>query len=132
MKRFRKSVLIALAIFAAAIAAYAANSRLASPESVARTDSYRVWIALLKGFEGDVYYVGNDSANAYFRIGRVFWSYYKVPACAARAPQSFQVGAGKPYVVRLHVQSDNSINVGKSCSQEQGYELGQLDRAWSR
>jgi hypothetical protein len=129
MKRFRKPALIALAIFAVAVAACAGYSRLASPESVAQNDSYRVWIALLKGFDGDVYYVGSDSANAYFRIGRLFWSYYKVPACAARAPQLFQVGSGKPYVVRLHVQPDKSINIGKSCSQEQGYELGQLDRA---
>jgi len=112
-----------------AVVAFATHSRLTSPESVARDDSYRVWIALLKGFHGDVYYVGNDSASAYFRIGRLFWSYYKVPACAARAPEAFPVGAGKPYVVRLHVQSDNTINVGKSCSQFQGYELGQLDRA---
>jgi len=129
MKRFRKAALVAIAILAAAVGAYAAYSRLAPPESVARDDSYRVWIALLKGFEGDVYYVGNDSANAYFRVGRLFWSYYKVPACAVRAPQSFRVGSRKPYVVRLHVRPDNSINVGKSCSHEQGYELGQLDPA---
>jgi hypothetical protein len=129
MKRFRKGALVALAAVVVAVAAFAAQSRLASPESVARDDSYRVWYALLKGFEGDVYYVGNDSASAYFRIGRLFWSYYKVPACAARAPQAFPVGSGRPYVVRLRVQSDKTINVGKSCSQEQGYELGQLDRA---
>jgi hypothetical protein len=129
MKRFRKGALAALAILAVAVAAYVAFTRFASPESVARADSYRVWIALLKGLEGDVYYVGNDSTHAYFRIGRVFWSYFKVPACAARPPQAFSVGSAKPYVVRLHIQSDNNIRIGKSCSGEQEYELGQLDRA---
>ena len=129
MKRFRRVALAGAVALIVACAAYAASSRLVSPESVARADPYRVWIALLKGFEGDVYYVGNDSKNVYFRIGRLFWSYYKVPACAARAPQAFPVDSGKPYAVRLHVQPDNTINIGKSCSQEQGYELGQLDRA---
>ena len=129
MNRFRKGALVGLAVVAPALAGFAACSRLASPASAARADSYRVWISLLKGFDGDVYYVGNDTTSAYFRIGRLFWSYYKVPACAARPPQTFAVGSAKPYVVRLHVQPDNSIQFGKACSQEQGYELGQLDRA---
>jgi len=128
MNRFRKVTLTVLAGLVAAVASYAGFSRFAAPESVASADSYRVWIALLKGFEGDVYYVGNDSTNAYFRTGRLFWAYFKVPACAARPPEVFPVGSGKPYVVRLHVQSDNTIHAGKSCATEQGYELGQLDR----
>ena len=128
MKRLRKVALASLAILVVAVAVYAASTRFASPESVANADSSRVWYALLKGFQGDVYYVGNDSTNAYFRIGRLFWSYYKVPACAAKAPQEFPVGSGEPYVVQLHIRPDNTINVGKFCSQYQGYELGQLDR----
>jgi hypothetical protein len=129
MKRFRKGALTVLAGLVVAVAVSAGFSRFASPESVARADSYRVRIALLKGFEGDVYYVGNDSTNAYFRTGKLFWAYFKVPACAARPPEAFPVGSGTPYVVHLHVQSDNTIHTGKSCSAEQGYELGQLDRA---
>jgi hypothetical protein len=128
MKRFHKVTLTVLACLVVAISGYTGFSRFVSPESVARADSYRVWIALLKGFEGDVYYVGNDSTNAYFRTGRLFWAYFKVPACAARPPESFPVGSGEPYVVRLHVQSDNTIHTGKSCLGEQRYELGQLDR----
>ena len=129
MKRFRKVALIALAGLVLGAAVYAGFTRFASPESVARADSYRVWIALLKGFEGDVYYVGNDSTNAYFRTGYLFRAYFKAPVCAARPPEAFPVGSGKPYVVRLHVQSNNTIHTGKSCVGEQGYELGQLDRA---
>ena len=132
MKRLRKSALAAFAILLVAVAAYAASTRFASPQSSARAESYRVWIALLKGFQGDVYYLGNDSTHAYFRIGRLFWSYFKVPACAARPPQTFPIGSAKPYVVRLHIQSDNTIQTGKSCPGEQGYELGQLDRARSQ
>jgi hypothetical protein len=129
MNRLRKVTLIAIAGFVAAVAGYAGFSRLASPESVASADTYRVWIALVKGFEGHVYYIGTDSTNAYFRTGRLFWAYFKVPACAARPPESFPVGSGEPYVVRLHIQSDNTVHTGKSCAAEQGYELGQLDRA---
>jgi len=129
MKRYCKGMLVVLATLIVAVGAYATITRLAAPESSAHADSYRVWIALLKGLEGDVYYVGNDEANAYFRLGTIFWSYYKIPACAARPPEAFLIGAGKPYVVRLHVQSDNTIHTGRACSQDQGYELGQLDRA---
>jgi hypothetical protein len=129
MNRSYKVTLAVLGILVVAVAGYAGFPRFASPESVASTDSYRLWTALLKGFEGDVYYVGNDSRDAYFRTGRLFWTFFKVPACAARPPEAFPVGSGKPYVVRLHVQSDNTIHTGKSCATKQGYELGQLDRA---
>jgi hypothetical protein len=130
MNRISKAALIGLAVLAVAVAGIATLSRHASPATSARADSYRVWIALLKGFNGDVYYVGSDSTNDYFRLGMIFWSYYKVPLCAAQLPQVFPVGAGKPYLVHLHVQSDNTIQVGKSCAgTEHVYELGKLDRS---
>jgi hypothetical protein len=128
MKRYRKGALAVFVTLVVVAAAYATFTRLVPAESAARTDSYRVWIALLKGFEGDVYYVGNDQSNAYFRIGRFFWSYFKVPACAARPPEVFSVGAGNPYVVRLHLGPDNTIHGNRACPGEQGYELGDLDR----
>jgi hypothetical protein len=45
----------------------------------ALTDPYHVWIADLKGYEGPVRHVGNDSTHAYFRIGRWPARYYKTP-----------------------------------------------------
>jgi hypothetical protein len=35
----------------------------------AKEDQYALWIAVLKGFNGDVYYVGNQGEFAYFRAG---------------------------------------------------------------
>lgn len=99
-----------------------------SPKSAAIGDSYRVWMALLKGFDGDVFYVGSDDTYSYFRLGHVFRSYYKVPTCAAKLPQTLLVDSGKFYAVRLHVQADNTIRVTKGCSSYDGYELGELDR----
>lgn len=68
-------VLITLIVFLA----FFGWTRHDSPESVAKAsdDSYAVWIALLKGFSGDVVYVGSDEAHAYFRIGRFLGAYYK-------------------------------------------------------
>jgi hypothetical protein len=74
--------------------------QLQTPES-AKADPWMVWISVLKGFGGDVYYVGSKGPYAYFRIGSVFPSYYKTPACNATLPHTFDVGAGKPYIVTL-------------------------------
>jgi hypothetical protein len=100
-----------------------------SAESLANAseDSYAVWIALLKGFNGEVIYVGSDDAHAYFRIGRFFGTYYKLPACAVRLPETFPVGHGKPYVVQLHVEH-GEIRVVSDCAKNEGYALGQVDR----
>ena len=49
MKLYRGVALFILATFVVVGAAYAALTRIASPEALARADSYRVWIALLKG-----------------------------------------------------------------------------------
>lgn len=100
-----------------------------SPESLANAseNSYEVWIALLKGFGGDVIYVGSDDAHAYFRIGRFFGNYYKVPACAVRLPEKFMVGRGKPYVVQLHVEHGEIRGVS-DCAKNEGYAIGEVDR----
>lgn len=60
-----------------------------------------VWIAVLKGLSGDVYYVGTKEPFAYFRIGSVFPDYYKTPACNVTLPRVFDIGSGKPYLVTL-------------------------------
>jgi hypothetical protein len=99
-----------------------------SLKSAAHEDSYRVWMALLKGFDGDVFYVGSDDTYSYFRVGHVFRSYYKVPTCAAKLPQNLPLDSSQVYAVRLHIQADNTIRVTKGCSSYDGYELGELDR----
>jgi hypothetical protein len=73
-------------------------AHLQSPED-AKADSYRVWISVLKGFGQDVYYIGTKEPYAYFRIGSVFPTYYKSPACNFTLPREFDIGAEKPYVV---------------------------------
>jgi hypothetical protein len=54
-------------------------SSLQSPER-AKTDPWMVWISVLKGFSGDVYYVGTKEPYAYFRIDSLF-SYLLQDAC---------------------------------------------------
>jgi hypothetical protein len=99
-----------------------------SPKSAAHEDSYRVWIALLKAFDGDVFYVGSDDTYSYFRLGHLFRSHYEVPTCAAKLPQTLPLEASESYAVRLHIQADNTIRITKSCSSYDGYEFGELDR----
>ena len=65
----------------------------------AETNPYEVWISLIKPFGRVVYYVGTDEPYAYFRIGRVFVTYYRAPSCNFTLPRMFTVGADKPYVV---------------------------------
>jgi hypothetical protein len=129
MRRGHRVTLTALALLVAAGAAWAGWTRIRSPVSWAREDSYDVWIALLKGFEGDVYYVGSDERYLYFRIGRVFWTYYKLPLCAAQVPEAIAVDRGEPYVVRLRVSSNNTIAGGGSCAGGVDFQPGALDRA---
>ncbi len=127
MNRSRR-IAINLLILAAAVVASPAWTRDGSLESEASADSYRVWIALLKGLEGEVRYVGSDETYAYFRTGWIFRSYYKVPSCAAHLPTIFSVGDEEPYIVKLHVQADNTIRPVSSCPQFNGSVLGDLDR----
>ena len=128
MKRGRRITLLVLAASLAIAGAYAGWTRVRSPVAAASADSYRLWIALIKGFEGDVHYVGSDNANAFFRVGRVFWSYYKIPACAADLPSTFPLNNGNPYVVRLHVGPDNTVHASDTCVKHEGYALGKLDK----
>ncbi len=127
MKNGRRVALLVLALPLAFAAVYAGCTHLRSPEAVAKEDSYAVWIALLKGFSGDVAYVGSDETHAYFQVGTIFADYYKLPRCAARLPETFLVGHGTPYLVKLHVEG-GAINVVSECTNNQNYALGQLDR----
>jgi hypothetical protein len=122
------SIAAILIVIVVIVAAYARWTHLRSPQSVALEDSSFVWIALLKGFNGDVVYVGSDDSYAYFRLGSLFWSYYKVPACAARLPETFPVGRRSGYVVQLHVENGNIHNLVSKCTRYEGHALGELDR----
>ena len=82
---------------------------------------------LLKGFGGDVLYVGSSDTYAYFKVGRFIGDYYKVPACSVFLPETFQVGHGRFYVVQLHVENGNIVG-GSTCPKNTGYALGHLDR----
>jgi hypothetical protein len=128
MKRNNFLSLLAVTVLVPLVGAAVGCSHADSLKSAAREDSYRVWMALLKGFGGDVFYVGSDDTYSYFRLGRVFRSYYKVPTCAAKLPQTLPLEAGESYAVRLHIQADNTIRVIKGCSSYDGYEFGELDR----
>ena len=128
MKRGRKFMLAVLAALIVLVGAYAAWTRFRSPETAAQADSYRVWIALLKSFDGPVEYVGSDDLHAYFRVGFIFSSYYKVPTCAVQLPDTFSVGDGRSYIVRFHLQTDGSIRSVSSCSIQNGHTIGELEK----
>jgi hypothetical protein len=99
--------------------------------SSADSDSQRVWMALLKGFEGDVRYVGSDDEYAYFQIGTLFLfrSYHKLPLCAVQLPETFPLQSARAYVVRFHIEADNTIRMtGGTCKNYEGHPLGELDK----
>jgi hypothetical protein len=100
--RFQVALLI-LVSFVFAFCAAAVWTRTRSPERVAVEDATAVWIAILKGFNGEVRYIGNLGDYEYFIIGDIFWSYYKVPKSYTliKLPRTFSLGGGVPYVVTL-------------------------------
>jgi hypothetical protein len=95
--RYRVLTSAAVAVIVA-LAACSAWDHLQPPER-AKTDSYEVWISLIKPFGRVVYYVGTNEPYAYFRFGRFFPSYYRSPACNFTLPRTFAVGSGNPYIV---------------------------------
>lgn len=52
-----------------------------------------------KRIRGDVVYLGDKDDKSYFRMGKLFWSYYKLRACRMILPRTFALGGGLPYVV---------------------------------
>jgi hypothetical protein len=65
----------------------------------ASEDSYGLWMALLKGFDGPVYYVGSEGDFSYFRAGKLIYSRYRVPTAKTRLPTTFPFGEHEPYLV---------------------------------
>lgn len=63
-RRTRITAVLAISVLAAFFTA-AAWTRMRSPLRAAAEDSYAVWIALWKGFSGDVAYVGSTGTHAY-------------------------------------------------------------------
>jgi len=89
-----------------------------------------VWAALAKGSNVTVHYVGSDNTHAYFRVGVVFSSYYKVPACAVLMPETFSVRHGRSYTVRFRVQTAEAILRGATrCHENDGPFMGELERS---
>ena len=117
---------LALAVLGMGASYLSNNSRSVRSMANAGGDTQAVWVALLKGFNGDVTYVGSDDAHAYFRIGDSP-AYYKVPTCAVRLPETFPVGRSTPYAVKFHVER-GEIRVANDCPKKGGYALGQVDR----
>ena len=95
----KRRILLIISLMLVVAGSVVLVSRMRSPTS-ATEDPWAVWITVLKGFGGPVYYVGSDGEFAYFRTGRVFWSYYKVRAGHAHLPRTFPIGADEPYLVR--------------------------------
>ena len=52
----------------------------------AEEDGHKVWIAVLKGLNGPVRYLGSDTTYAYFRIGSILPKCYKVRTAATNLP----------------------------------------------
>ena len=129
MQRNRAFTFLVLASLFASVAFGAEQARIRAMQENAKTDNYRVWIHSLKGFGGDVFYLGSDDTHVYFRIGRVFRSYYKVPSCAVRPPETFSLLERESYPVKLHIDASNRHHAETSCSQPVDYPLGDLDRA---
>jgi len=98
-RRYRIAALISVTM-AALFSGYSLWAHLRSPDR-AEVDPWTVWISVLKGFSGDVLYVGTKDPYAYFRIGSIFPTYYKTPACNTTLPRVFDIGAETPYVVAL-------------------------------
>ena len=129
MQRCLHITLFVLLSLLAGTASGADADRVRAMQNSAKSDNYHVWITLLKGFGGDVFYMGSDDTHAYFRIGRLFRSYYKMPSCAAYLPETYSLLEGEPYAVKLHIDKSNSIHAESSCPQPVNYPLGNLDRA---
>ena len=108
MTRIQTSLGLLGVATAAALSSCSLWAHLKSTED-AIADAYKVWISVLKGFGQDVYYIGTKEPYSYFRIGSVFPTYYKSPACNFTLPRIFDIGAGKPYVVvQNNLRSNNS------------------------
>jgi hypothetical protein len=67
----------------------------------ARERPYDLSMAVLKGFEGPVYYVGSEGDFSYFRAGEIFHTKYKVRTDTIRLPFEFSPGHGKPYLATM-------------------------------
>ena len=128
MSRKRASRL-ALALSAACASACTNSVPSSESPSSATLDTFHVWAALLKGFEGPVRYVGSDDAYAYFQVQS---AYYKIPLCAVAIPQTHSLGTGESYVVRFHVDADNTVRPTGTCTSYDGQVLGRLDQVESR
>lgn len=68
-------------------------------------DRYRLWMAVLKGFQGPVRYVGSIDDYSYFRTGDLFCARYKAPTARLYLPSTFALGEREPYIVNSDMVS---------------------------
>jgi hypothetical protein len=101
LKRFMKRLVGLLVMLACAVTLVSCRS-LAYIHR-ASEDHYQLWMAVLKPFDGPVYYVGSDGDFSYFRSGMVFYSRYKTRTSELRLPRTFPFGKEKPYAVNLEM-----------------------------
>ena len=71
----------------------------------AEEDRYRVWIAVLKGLNGPVRYLGSDATFAYFRIGSVLPKCYKVKTAEIDLPPEVRFPLGERDAVDISEQA---------------------------
>jgi hypothetical protein len=89
-------ILLRVAMFVATIGCFLLLVSCSSVKN-ARENNYDLWMDALKGGNGPVYYVGSEGTNAYFRVGSLFYSYYKVPEADTHLPKTFPLSKGEPY-----------------------------------
>ena len=65
----------------------------------AEENSWSLWIDVLKGFNGTVYYMGSDEDYSYFRNDGLIAGRYKAKTSRIRLPRTFPLGESKPYSV---------------------------------
>ena len=97
MKR-NPAILFTTALLCVALAGYG-YYELVHRRPVAVNDPWGLWIAALKGFEGTVRYVGDDSGYSYFTTGSDVTPRYMRPTEKTALPRHFPLGKELPYRV---------------------------------
>lgn len=88
----RKTVIIGILVIVACTGIFFSMRPV---PALAKEDPWLIWIATLKGFDGEVRYVGDRDGYSYFQIGDFFKSYAKMKTDRTRLHEHFPLGSGK-------------------------------------
>lgn len=88
----RKRVIIGFLIIAACIGIF---FLMRPVPALAKEDPWRVWVATLKGLDGEVLYVGDKDGYSYFQIGDFIKSYAKMRTDRIKLHEYFLLGSEK-------------------------------------